>query len=270
MEISKTNLAAGIAFRCTNWHSSQAVIGAPDAVNLFGKGSMYFKCEQHEGLRRLQGSYMPPEEIMDMLDTMDFTQNSSEKKYDEMQFQIRTSQENAQSGSLPTTCNPQITVGCDEQLLIEIVKRLRDDKKDKISNKWLKDEFEMGYDRANRFLQVLEDAGIISAQKKGAKLPRSVNPDKLEEFLNSHGHTGDAIEMVSDQILEQHDIQDNLVPEMDQSIESSCEIPDIIESVDDLSITPSRPLRLSSDIAKRVSELSVRNKFTSKRKDSDQ
>ena len=74
----------------------------------------------------------------------------------------------------PITCDSGIEVDPDEQCFIEIVKWIRDDKKETISNKQLKDKFEMGYDRANRFLQRLEDAGIISEQKKGTKLPSRV------------------------------------------------------------------------------------------------
>ena len=43
--IKNTNLAAGIAFRCTNWHTSKVIIGESDAVNLYGKGAMYFRCD---------------------------------------------------------------------------------------------------------------------------------------------------------------------------------------------------------------------------------
>ena len=35
--IKNTNLAAGIAFRCTNWHTSRVIIGESDAVNLYRK-----------------------------------------------------------------------------------------------------------------------------------------------------------------------------------------------------------------------------------------
>ena len=122
-----------------------------------------------------------------MLDTMDFSQSSAGKQYDEVHLGSETLLENTRLGSSLVTCDTEIEADLDKQRFIEIVMWIRDDKKEKISNKQLKDKFEMGYDRANRFLQMLEDAGIISEQKKGTKLPRTVNQDKLEEFLNSHG-----------------------------------------------------------------------------------
>lgn len=77
IDIITTNLGARIAFRCLNRYDSQAIIETSDAVNLSGQGSMYFKCDQHEGLRRLQGSFISPMELMDLLDNMKFDSNNS-------------------------------------------------------------------------------------------------------------------------------------------------------------------------------------------------
>lgn len=169
---------------------------------------------------------MLPEEIMDMLDTMDFSQSSDGKRYDEVQFLLGASQKIAQLGTPSITCNTQIAEGSDTHLLIEIAKWMRDSKKDKVSNKQLKDKFEMGYDRANRFLQMLEDAGIISEQKKGTKLARTVNQDKLEEFLNSHGDTGSAGGAASNQALDSPDMPTDVESTQNQDTESPDETSD--------------------------------------------
>ena len=183
IDIKNTNLAAGIAFRCTSWHNSKAIIGDTVAVNLSGKGAMYFKSEQYEGLVRLQGSYMPPEEIMDMLDAMDFSSNNIKEKYDAVGFELGESKEDVQSETANVSGGEEDS---EEQHLVKIVEWICNDKKENISNKQLKDNFEMGYDRANRFLRLLEGAEIVSAQRKGTKLPRIVNLDKAEEFLKGY------------------------------------------------------------------------------------
>ena len=184
IDIKNTNLAAGIAFRCTSWHNSKAIIGDTVAVNLSGKGAMYFKSEQYEGLVRLQGSYMPPEEIMDMLDAMNFSSNNIKEKYDEVGFELGASKEDAQSETANALGREEKS---EEQKLVEIVERIYNDKRKNISNKQLKDNFGMGYDRANRFLRLLEEAEIVSEQRKGTKLPRIVNLDKAEIFLKEYG-----------------------------------------------------------------------------------
>lgn len=258
IEIKNTNLPAGIVFRCTSWPTSKTVIDASDATKLSGKGAMLFRCEQYEGIKRLQGSYMPPEEIMDMLDTIDFTKNSDGKKYDEVQFLLGASQGITQSGTPSITGNTRIAEDSDTRLLIEIVKWIRDDKKEKISNKQLKDKFEMGYDRANRFLQRLEDAGIISHQKKGAKLPRIVNLDKLEEFLNSHGYTGDAAEAISNQISDSSDIPTAVESSQDQDTESPDGISDTQPQPLPSTLPQSKPLKVNHDALRKNS---IRNQF---------
>lgn len=259
--IKNTNLAAGIALRCTNWHTSKVIIGESDAVNLYGKGAMYFRCDQYEGLRRLQGSFMHTEEIMSMLHTMNFSQCSVGHRYDDVKLINETLQGGAQSGTSPITCDSEIEVDPDKQCFVEIIKWIRDDKKEKISNKQLKDKFEMGYDRANRFLQRLEDAGIISHQKKGTKLPRTVNLDKLEEFLNSHRYTGDAAEATSNQISDSSDIPTDVESTQGQDAESP----------DGISDTQAQPLpsaapqsgQLKLDFS-RIKEMSDRYNFRKK------
>lgn len=260
--IKNTNLAAGIAFRCTNWHTSKVIIGESDAVNLYGKGAMYFRCDQYEGLRRLQGSFMPPEEIMDMLDTMDFSQSSAGKQYNEVHLGSETLLENTRLGSSLITCDTEIEAGLDEQRFIEIVMWIRDNEKEKISNKQLKDKFEMGYDRANRFLQMLEDAGIISEQKKGTKLPRTVNQDKLEEFLNSCGYTNDVTEDVSNQILDSSDMLIDVEPKQDQDTESPAEISDVQAQLSPSAVSQSESFKINPNFIK---ENSIRNQFRKRR-----
>ena len=255
--IKNTNLAAGIAFRCTNWHTSKVIIGESDAVNLYGKGAMYFRCDQYEGLRRLQGSFMPTEEIMSMLHTMNFSQCSVGHRYDDVKLTNETLQVGSQSGTSPITCDSGIEVDPDEQCFIEIVKWIRDDKKETISNKQLKDKFEMGYDRANRFLQRLEDAGIISEQKKGTKLPRTVKQDKLEEFLNSHEDTGSAGGAASNQTLDSSAMPTDVESTQDQSTESPDEISDTQAQLS--SATVPRPTRLKCDHRKLMEETSPKN-----------
>lgn len=191
--ITTTNLAAGIAFRCTNWHTSKAIIGAPVATELSGKGSMYFRCDQHEGLRRLQGSFMPPEEIVDLLDGMKMFHDGG---YDDVTIQLNTTQglgDLEGSESLP----PQESE--EDRLLLKMVEWLQD--KEFISNNQLKHEFKMGYDVANKFLKRLEAAGIVSVLVKHSKRPRTVYPDKVKEFLEKYHHADTTTDDISDQVL---------------------------------------------------------------------
>lgn len=218
IEIKMTNLGAAIAFRCTNIYDSKAILDAPDATNLSGKGSMYFKSDQHEGLKRLQGSFMEPEEIMDMLDNMKFDYEDIGRKYDEVIFPLKLLPQFNDTESKSDTSTPEDE---DKMLLVQIVKWTLD--KDKISNKQIKDNFGMGYDRANKFLKALEDLEIVTKQKKGTKLPREVISDKAIEFLKTHSCINDD----TDNVLSQRENAADLQPDQDMEFTADINIKEV-------------------------------------------
>lgn len=212
--INNTNLAAGIAFKCTDWHTSKAIIGGPDATKLSGKGFMYFRCDQYEGIRKLRGSFMPSEKIMDMLDTMDFGSNNITEKYDEVKFETATLNKDSQMEAVPSDNLPESKKSEEEQFLMEIVEWIWKNKRESVSNNQLKDNFKMGYNRANVFLRFLEKAEIVSAQRKGTKLGRTVDLDKAEYFLKQYGcldsNEEDDLSQVSNVVDEEGTSEENI------------------------------------------------------------
>lgn len=191
IEIKTTNLGAAIAFRCITPYNSRAIIGNSAATTLSGKGSMYFKCDQHEGIKRLQGAYMPPEEIIDTLDNMNFDISNTKGTFDELSFKpISRPKLHDTEPDSDFSFHEETH---DEKLAKMIIWLLG---KDNISNKQIKDEYKMGYDKANTFLKELEDADLITSQRKGAKLSRTVIPKKIEDIpaniinlLNENGYS---------------------------------------------------------------------------------
>ena len=191
IEIKTTNLGAAIAFRCITPYNSRAIIGNSAATTLSGKGSMYFKCDQHEGIKRLQGAYMPPEEIIDTLDNMNFDISNTKGTFDELSF--KPISQPKLHDTEPDSDFSFHEETHDEKLAKMIIWLLG---KDNISNKQIKDEYKMGYDKANTFLKELEDADLITSQRKGAKLSRTVIPQKIEDIpaniinlLNKNGYS---------------------------------------------------------------------------------
>ncbi len=191
IEIKTTNLGAAIAFRCITPYDSRSIIGNSAATTLSGKGSMYFKCDQHEGIKRLQGAYMPPEEIIDTLDNMNFDISNTKGTFDELSFKpISRPKLHDTEPDSDFSFHEETH---DEKLAKMIIWLLG---KDNISNKQIKDEYKMGYDKANTFLKELEDADLITSQRKGAKLSRTVIPKKIEDIpaniinlLNENGYS---------------------------------------------------------------------------------
>lgn len=219
IEIRTTNLGARIAFKCNNRYESQAIIESADAVNLSGKGVMYFKCDQHEGIRRIQGSFMSLVKIEDMLECMDFTDKCDERKYDKVKIRFDSLHE---VNGIETKQRSLSLEDEDEKLLLEIVRWMQDKKS--ISNNQLKHHFEMGYERANRFLARLEKAGLISAQKRGAKLPRKIEQDEVKKYLKRYKDIAEN-ELEEDINTDNTQLDRKLLQE--QNIESIVEVTDI-------------------------------------------
>ena len=191
ISIKNTNIRAGIAFQCTTWRESKDIIGVPGAENLFGEGSLYFKCPELEGIKRAQGSYMSPEEIMDTLNNMEFDYDDTEWQYDALDFELKTL---AEINSIESGSDGLILEDTPEKKLAEIIMWTL--KQDEISNKKIMDEYGMGYVKANVFLKDLETFKLVTKLKKGSKRPRNVIPKRMEDipvnvkdYLKEYGYT---------------------------------------------------------------------------------
>ena len=208
--INITSLPAGIAFKCTTVWDSMSIIQEPIAKNLSGKGSMYFKCHLYESPARLQGSYIALDEIIRQLNNMEFNYDCQERYklmgLDESRLPtIFTSshgqcdydgdgENNDNDSNITSFSNIVSSIDTKERKLAEIIMWALS--KDKFSNNQIKKRFEMGYDKANRFLIELERLGITTELREGTKLPRTVIPmtigdlsDNVVSILNRCGYT---------------------------------------------------------------------------------
>lgn len=214
IDIGNTNLGASIVFRCTNRYDSEAIIGCSDAVHLFGKGTLLFTCCQFEGLKRIQGAFMSPDEIIKRLDTMNYICDNDGKTYDEVTFESLPSLK-------PNVSDVEVERSIVEdslnELLCKIIKLAL--KEGKLSNNMIKNTFKMGYSRANKYLSILEEAEIISKQREGARLEREVNSDKANTFLKEHSFTGNTIEENMIKTVKKSDAQDETEPIQEHNVE---------------------------------------------------
>ena len=194
---------------------------------------MYFRCSQFEGLKRIQGAYMPTNEIVDTLDNINFAYNYDGKRYDEVICKYNTVPKfkNIENDYKPFSIEEE-----DEKLLLDIVKWMQD--KECISNNQLKHNFEMGYDRANRFLARLEAEGLISAQKKGTKLARIIERDKVEKFLKRYKDIAEN-ELEKDINIDNTQFDRELLQE--QNIESIVEVSDTQDAENNSVLAQSQP-----------------------------
>ncbi len=76
MKIDLGNITSRIAFRCARKNFSETILDDSGAEKLLGNGDMLFKCPQCSDIRRLQGIYIPPEELQKMIKLIKFLHKS--------------------------------------------------------------------------------------------------------------------------------------------------------------------------------------------------
>ena len=161
----KANIPSRISFSVSSSIDSRTILDSMGAEKLLGKGDMLFKPMGDDALLRVQGTYISEEEIKAVVD---FTIAQQKAKYDETLL-LEESEMNA--SSMVGGANDY-----EEPLYNEIVEFVL--KEGKASASLLQRRYRLGYNRAARVIDLLEDRGIIGPNN-GSK-PREVLV-KLEE-----------------------------------------------------------------------------------------
>lgn len=166
--IIKANIPARIAFQVTSMIDSRVIIDTPGAEKLLGKGDMLFIPPDVAKPKRIQGAFVSEKEIADLLR---FIQSIGvEAKRDD------TITKNVSKGRIGT--GGQDMGNVDEKF--EEAARLCI-AEGKGSASLLQRRLEVGYARAARILDQLENAGIL-AHAEGNK-PREVIVNSFDEYL---------------------------------------------------------------------------------------
>jgi len=176
--------------------------------NLYGKGAICFKSNEHEGIKRLQGSYMPPEEIMNMLDNMNYNYEDTKNQYEDVIFEPVKFQEpgntDTKTESSSDSCDYNKKL-LEKTVVLALIKgKISDDEikeHGELSNNKIKLFCGVAYNTANMLLADLAKYGIVREQKK-KKQGRPVESDKAVKFLHEHGYTIDSIEAVLNELAE--------------------------------------------------------------------
>lgn len=166
--IIKANIPARIAFQVTSMIDSRVIIDTPGAEKLLGKGDMLFIPPDVAKPKRIQGAFVSEKEIADLLRFIQST--GVEAKRDD------TITKNVSKGRIGTSGQDMGNV--DEKF--EEAARLCI-AEGKGSASLLQRRLEVGYARAARILDQLENAGIL-AHAEGNK-PREVIVNSFDEYL---------------------------------------------------------------------------------------
>lgn len=166
--VIKTNIPSRIAFSVASYIDSRTILDAPGAEKLLGKGDMLYLPMGASFPVRIQGCYISDNEISKIIN---YVSKQQEATYDES---LLIGNVESQS-SIDTSSGGNDDI--DDPIYDEVVNFALET--GKVSASLLQRRFRLGYNRAARIVDLLEERGIIGPQN-GSK-PREVLVKLREE-----------------------------------------------------------------------------------------
>jgi len=162
--VVKANIPSRISFAVSSSIDSRTILDMMGAEKLLGKGDMLFLPMGENAPQRVQGAYVSDEELQKIVD---HTVSQQKAQYDERFMNLTTSaKEQGNAGGEVQTVEEEY----DDPLYNDIVEFVVTS--GKASASLLQRRFKLGYNRAARIIDLLEERGIIGPQN-GSK-PREV------------------------------------------------------------------------------------------------
>ena len=169
----KANIPSRIAFSVGSGIDSRTILDQTGAEQLLGKGDMLFLPIGMNSPIRIQGSFITDDEIKRIID---YTISQQKAEYDPEMENLENTDNIGSSGDVVSTSNQDDS----DPLYNEIVEFVVNTQK--ASASLLQRRFKLGYNRAARIIDLLEENGIIGPSN-GSK-PREVLV-KLNQDENS-------------------------------------------------------------------------------------
>lgn len=171
----KANISSRISFQVASQIDSRTVLDTSGAEKLIGMGDLLFLSSKSSKITRIQGPYVSESEVKKVTDwVIDMGKKVEEPQsvlIESLKSQLTESQQQEGNGG-----GGDVFFG-DDDPLFEDVKRIVLETK-KASASFLQRRLRIGYSRAARLIDMLEDKGIVGAAD-GAK-PREVYGDNTD------------------------------------------------------------------------------------------
>jgi S-DNA-T family DNA segregation ATPase FtsK/SpoIIIE len=157
----KANFPARIAFSVTSGVDSRVVLDTPGAEKLLGRGDMLYMASDSSKLQRLQGCFASDDELARLVH---FWRNKASVEGREIITEP------------PWKVTEDVSKnGGGDEMVDKATKLIRDAGGDTASISWLQRKLGIGYPRAARLMDQLEELGIVGPDEGGGK-PRIVLP----------------------------------------------------------------------------------------------
>ena len=154
--VIKANLPSRISFRVASYRDSQTILDGKGAEALIGKGDMLFTPPGSSTFVRAQGAFVSDEEINGIVDYLKI--NGPPQIIEEVRYEIESAGEEDVLG--------ESGEGGDEDPMIrKAIEVIRTTKRASTSN--LQRKLSIGYNRAARIMDELEDRGLVGPDIPG-------------------------------------------------------------------------------------------------------
>lgn len=160
--VIKANIPSRISFAVSSGIDSRTILDMTGAEKLLGKGDMLFLPMGESTPTRIQGAWISEDEVKKIVD---YTISQQKAMYDEKMMNL-----NAPAESSKIDANTDVKEEYEDPLYDEIVEFVIT--QGKASASLIQRRFKLGYNRAARIVDLLEERGIVGPQN-GSK-PREV------------------------------------------------------------------------------------------------
>jgi S-DNA-T family DNA segregation ATPase FtsK/SpoIIIE len=165
--VIKANLPSRIAFQVASQVDSRTIIDGKGADTLIGRGDMLFTPPGTSKLVRAQGAFVSDEEIQQIVEAL---KKNGPPQYDQsVQLQIeRAAKEDEEEEE-----GADENLGDDEELYQQALDVLKSTKR--ASTSMLQRRLRIGYNRAARIMEIMEEKGIVGPENGSS--PREILVD---------------------------------------------------------------------------------------------
>ena len=203
--LMKANIPARIAFSVASITDSRTILDSPGAEKLLGRGDMLFQTAELSKPVRVQGAFVSEEELKKIADHL---KGDEEPVYDQSIVEKSSNNSGGNGGAFGGGDDGQ------DPLFDEAKSAILE--AGKASASFLQRRLKVGYARAARLLDELEEAGIIGPGE-GAK-PRDILITEVEIEENDFPHGGN-LNVYKNTRHEEAEIEEEVLEEDEEIIE---------------------------------------------------
>lgn len=160
----KANIPARISFQLKTQIDSRTIFGTGGAEKLLGQGDMLYSSAEASSLQRIQGVYVSEDEVKKVVHYI--VDQKIKKGWDEIGEDISGSSEKksvSETDALPLNLDTPLD-GDDDESIYNAAKQLVI-RTQKVSTTYLQRHLKIGYPKAARITDMLEERGVISFEE---------------------------------------------------------------------------------------------------------